>query len=158
MPQASDLQLRAANGRKYGEASLETSPGPRARETVSRLASPVLPGRFRCAELEIAGSPALVCGTGYTGEDGVELLVAPDAAVGLWDELVAAGATPAGLGARDTLRLEACYCLYGNELTEARTPIGAGLGWCCKEETGFIGAEPAPRTAPRAPRSCWCRS
>ncbi len=52
-----------------------------------------------------------------------------------------AGATPAGLGARDTLRLEVNYCLYGNDLTEERTPIEAGLGWCVKEETGFIGSE-----------------
>jgi aminomethyltransferase len=54
---------------------------------------------------------------------------------------VAVGAKPAGLGARDTLRLEACFHLYGNDMDEHRNPIEAGLGWCCKEETGFIGAE-----------------
>ncbi|MFN2611853.1 MAG: glycine cleavage T C-terminal barrel domain-containing protein, partial [Solirubrobacterales bacterium] len=54
---------------------------------------------------------------------------------------LAAGVTPAGLGARDTLRLEVCYCLYGNELSVERTPIEAGLGWCCKEGTGFVGSE-----------------
>ena len=52
-----------------------------------------------------------------------------------------AGATPCGLGARDTLRLEACFHLYGNDLSEDRDPIGAGLGWCCVEQTGFIGSE-----------------
>ena len=84
----------------------------------------------------------LVAGTGYTGEDGVELMLAPDAAGAVWDALTQAGAAPVGLGARDTLRLEACFHLYGNDLSEDRNPIEAGLGWCCKEDTGFIGAEP----------------
>jgi len=82
-----------------------------------------------------------VCGTGYTGEDGVELLAAPDDAPEVWDALVAAGVTPAGLGARDTLRLEVCFHLYGNDLTLEHDPIEAGLGWCCKEDTEFIGSE-----------------
>jgi aminomethyltransferase len=82
-----------------------------------------------------------VCGTGYTGEDGIELLVAPQDAMAVWDAVRAAGAQPVGLGARDTLRLEACFHLYGNDLSEDRDPIGAGLGWCCRENTGFIGAE-----------------
>jgi len=59
----------------------------------------------------------------------------------VWDAIVAAGATPAGLGARDTLRLEVCYHLYGNDLGEDRGPIEAGLGWCCAESTGFIGSD-----------------
>jgi aminomethyltransferase len=83
----------------------------------------------------------LVCGTGYTGEDGVELLLRPDDAPGVWDAITHAGATPVGLGARDTLRLEVCFHLYGNDMDESRNPIEAGLGWCCKEQTGFIGAE-----------------
>jgi glycine cleavage system T protein (aminomethyltransferase) len=83
----------------------------------------------------------LVCGTGYTGEDGVELLLAPEDAPALWDDLVRRGAAPAGLGARDTLRTEVCFPLYGQELTEERTPIAAGLGWCCKEDTGFVGSD-----------------
>jgi aminomethyltransferase len=94
------------------------------------------------AVLTVAGAPGtLVAGTGYTGEDGVELLVAPAHAAAVWDAVTAAGATPVGLGARDTLRLEACFHLYGNDLSEDRGPIGAGLGWCCKEDTGFIGSE-----------------
>jgi aminomethyltransferase len=87
----------------------------------------------------------LVCGTGYTGEDGVELLIAPDRAAEVWDAVVAGGAAPVGLGARDTLRLEACFHLYGNDLSEDRGPIEAGLGWCCKEATGFIGADAVAR-------------
>jgi aminomethyltransferase len=108
---------------------------------VGGLADGELPGRMRTAELGIAGAEALVCGTGYTGEDGVELLLAPDAAARVWDALLAGGATPAGLGARDTLRLEVCFHLYGNDMDEGRNPIEAGLGWCCVEDTGFVGSE-----------------
>jgi aminomethyltransferase len=89
----------------------------------------------------VAGVPALICGTGYTGEGGVELLVPPDRAVVVWDALLGMGVEPAGLGARDTLRLEVCFHLYGNDLMEERGPIEAGLGWCCKEDTGFVGSE-----------------
>ncbi len=117
--------------------------GPDARALLAPLlgAGQELPARFRTAELTVAGAPALVCGTGYTGEDGVEILCAPDAAPAVWDALLAAGVAPAGLAARDTLRLEACFHLYGNDLMESRGPIEAGLGWCCKEATGFVGAE-----------------
>jgi aminomethyltransferase len=59
----------------------------------------------------------------------------------VWDAIVGAGARPAGLGARDTLRLEACFHLYGNDMDEERNPIEAGLGWACKEDTGFVGAD-----------------
>ncbi len=115
--------------------------GPHAREIVGALAEALLPARMTATAGRIAGIAALVCGTGYTGEDGVELLVAPEDAPALWDALLAAGATPAGLAARDTLRLEACFHLYGNDLTSERNPIEAGLGWCCKEDTGFIGSD-----------------
>lgn len=115
--------------------------GPRAREIVQGLAEEPLPARMTAAPGRIAGAQALICGTGYTGEDGVELLLAPVDAPGVWDSLVSAGATPAGLAARDTLRLEACFHLYGNDLSVDRGPIEAGLGWCCKEDTGFIGSD-----------------
>ncbi len=115
--------------------------GPAARALVQSLADGPLPPRFHIAQRRVAGAAMLVCGTGYTGEDGVELLLDPRDAVTVWDALVAGGALPVGLGARDTLRLEACYHLYGNDLSVDRDPIGAGLGWCCKEETGFIGSE-----------------
>jgi aminomethyltransferase len=115
--------------------------GPEARELLTPFADAALPARFRTADLHVAGAPALVCGTGYTGEDGVEILCAPADAGTVWDAVIAAGAAPAGLAARDTLRLEACFHLYGNDLMESRGPIEAGLGWCCKEATGFVGAE-----------------
>lgn len=115
--------------------------GPDARGIVANLAAGELPARFRTADLGVAGAQCLVCGTGYTGEDGVEILCPPDHAPALWDALVAGGAVPAGLGARDTLRMEVCFHLYGNDLTDDRNPIEAGLGWCCKEDTGFVGSE-----------------
>jgi aminomethyltransferase len=115
--------------------------GPVARSIVNGLAEGDLPPRMHTATLRVAGGKALVCGTGYTGEDGVELLMAPEGAPDLWEALLAAGATPAGLGARDTLRMEVCFHLYGNDMDEHRNPIEAGLGWCCKEETRFIGSE-----------------
>jgi aminomethyltransferase len=115
--------------------------GPRARALVAELADGQLPARFHCCQRTVAGVPMLVCGTGYTGEDGVELLIAPDRAPAAWDALLEAGVAPCGLGARDTLRLEACFHLYGNDMDESRNPIEAGLGWCCKEQTDFIGAD-----------------
>jgi glycine cleavage system T protein (aminomethyltransferase) len=115
--------------------------GPDARAILGRLTPDELPARFRTANITLQGVDLLACGTGYTGEDGCELLLPPDGAVTVWDALLEAGVTPAGLGARDTLRLEVCFHLYGNDMDESRNPIEAGLGWCCKEQTGFIGAE-----------------
>jgi aminomethyltransferase len=115
--------------------------GPDARAAVARLAAGELPRRFRTASLAVAGVECLVCGTGYTGEDGVELLLPPEGAGTVWDALLGEGVVPAGLGARDTLRLEVCFHLYGNDLSEDRNPIEAGLGWCCKLDTGFIGSD-----------------
>jgi aminomethyltransferase len=115
--------------------------GPLARGIVQAISDRPLPARMRAARRRLAGAQALVCGTGYTGEDGVEILCAPEHAAALWDELVRRGAAPAGLAARDTLRLEVCFHLYGNDLMVQRGPIEAGLGWCCKEDTHFIGAE-----------------
>jgi aminomethyltransferase len=126
---------------RAGEFAMVAVQGPRARALVRGLTDGNLPARFHACERTVAGAAMLVCGTGYTGEDGVELLLSPDDAPGVWDAITAAGATPAGLGARDTLRLEACFHLYGNDLSEDRGPIEAGLGWCCKEQTGFIGSE-----------------
>ncbi len=126
---------------RLGDYAMLAVQGPRARELVQAISDAPLPQRMTAAPRRLTGAEVLVCGTGYTGEDGVELLVAPDDAAGLWDELVRRGAIPAGLAARDTLRLEACFHLYGNDLSTERSPIEAGLGWCCKEDTGFIGAE-----------------
>ncbi|MGI8731223.1 MAG: glycine cleavage system aminomethyltransferase GcvT [Solirubrobacteraceae bacterium] len=115
--------------------------GPVAREIVQAIADSPLPHRMTAARGIVFGRDAIVCATGYTGEDGVELLVDPGAAPALWEEIVRRGAVPAGLAARDTLRLEACLHLYGNDLSAERGPIEAGLGWACKEDTGFIGSD-----------------
>jgi aminomethyltransferase len=106
---------------------------------------------YHCLPGSVAGFPAIISRTGYTGEDGFELYVAAADAPALWQKLLAAGAPegllPAGLGARDTLRLEAGYCLYGHELSEEITPLEAGLGWTVKLEKGadFIGREALAR-------------
>jgi aminomethyltransferase len=118
--------------------------GPNAREILARHLEGEQPQRMRIVEAKVAGVDCLVAGTGYTGEDGVELLIPPDGATSVWDALTEAGAKPAGLGARDTLRLEVCFHLYGNDLDEDHNPIEAGLGWCCKRETNFIGAGALP--------------
>jgi glycine cleavage system H protein len=78
--------------------------------------------------------------------------VTPEDATNVWDTLIGGGAGPAGLGARDTLRLEVNYCLYGNDLSEERTPIEAALGWCVKEDTGFIGSEACRRIREEGPQ------
>ena len=134
-----------------GQFAMLAVQGPAARELVTRLADGPLPQRMHCCERSIGAVGALVCRTGYTGEDGVELLLDPADAPGAWDAIVGGGATPAGLGARDTLRLEVCFHLYGNDMDEHRNPIEAGLGWCCKEATGFIGAEPIARVRAEGP-------
>jgi glycine cleavage system T protein (aminomethyltransferase) len=126
--------------------------GPRAREIVGAMADAPLPARMHAATQRVAGVEMLVCATGYTGEDGVELLLQPDDAPALWDELVGRGVTPAGLGARDTLRLEACFHLYGNDLSTERGPIEAGLGWCCVEDTNFIGSDAVRAVRAAGPR------
>ena len=125
--------------------------GPHARAIAGAALSIELPPRMRVAHARIGGRPALVCGTGYTGEDGVELLLDPEIAPAIWVELLDAGVVPCGLGARDTLRLEACFHLHGNDLTPDRNPIEAGLGWCCKEATGFVGAEPIAKVRREGP-------
>jgi aminomethyltransferase len=125
--------------------------GPQARALVASLADGNLPTRMHVCERTVAGASMMVCGTGYTGEAGVELLLDPRDAPAVWDALVAGGAAVIGLGARDTLRLEVCFHLYGNDLSEDRDPIGAGLGWCCKEQTGFIGSEALARVRASGP-------
>jgi aminomethyltransferase len=96
---------------------------------------------FTHAMGEVGGVEVMVCRTGYTGEAGVELMCASEDAVALWDAVVAAGATPCGLGARDTLRLEVCYPLHGNDITQDTDALSAGLGWVCALDKEFTGAE-----------------
>ena len=112
--------------------------GPTA---LSLIELPELPP-FGFTQADVAGVPAIVARTGYTGEPGVELMVASERAGELWDAIVAAGAVPCGLGARDTLRLEVCYPLYGNDLSLEHTALEAGLGWVCALDTkDFTGAQ-----------------
>ena len=104
--------------------------GPRAREVVASVAPGAeTVGRFRLQEFSFGGATCLVAGTGYTGEDGVECAVPLEVAEQLWQALTEAGAVPAGLGARDTLRLEAGLPLHGHELGKGLTPLHAGLEW-----------------------------
>ena len=90
---------------------------------------------------EIDGIEVMVNRTGYTGERGVELMTPAEDAPALWDAVVARGAKPCGLGARDTLRLEVCYPLHGNDISPETDAISAGLGWCCALDTEFTGVE-----------------
>jgi glycine cleavage system T protein (aminomethyltransferase) len=108
-------------------------------EALQRLGIDVVPFTFH--EGEVLGVECLIAGTGYTGELGCELGCAPDDAVRLWDVILDAGVVPCGLGARDTLRLEVCYPLHGNDISPERTPIEAGLGWACALEKEFTGVD-----------------
>jgi aminomethyltransferase len=90
---------------------------------------------------ELDGVEVMVNRTGYTGEEGVELACMEEDAVRLWDAILARGVTPCGLGARDTLRLEVCYPLHGNDIGPQWDAISSGLGWACALDTEFTGAE-----------------
>jgi aminomethyltransferase len=111
--------------------------GPRA---VERLGLPPAPP-FSFAEGALDGIECLVARTGYTGEQGVELLAMAEDAEPLWDAVLARGAKPCGLAARDTLRLEVCYPLHGNDITPETDAISAGLGWVCALDKEFTGVE-----------------
>jgi aminomethyltransferase len=106
-------------------------------EALPRLGVDVVPFTFRTGE--VLGVECLIAGTGYTGERGCELACAPDDAVRLWDGILEAGVIPCGLGARDTLRLEVCYPLHGNDITPERSPVEAGLAWACALDKDFPG-------------------
>ena len=119
--------------------------GPEAPELVAQLAgNPALleRKRFQYATGLLAGIPATFCRTGYTGEDGFELIVPAKQGQAAWDALMAAGAVPCGLGARDALRIEAGYPLYGHEINDITSPVEAGLMWVVKLDKGdFFGKE-----------------
>ena len=133
MPNASNTErVRAAVGGEDVTAAraVIAVQGPEARERLATFAPEAAAvGRRRVAEVELCGHRCVVAGTGYTGEDGVELAVPADAAGDVWDAVLGAEVTPAGLGARDTLRLEAGLPLHGHELGPGITPLQAGLGW-----------------------------
>jgi aminomethyltransferase len=117
--------------------------GPQAIGLVSQLFTQELAElpRFHFTTCSWQGHRVFIARTGYTGEDGVELIVDATAAEPLWNSLHQAGAVPCGLGARDVLRIEAGYPLYGHELNEDINPIEAGLGWVVSKSKQFIGAE-----------------
>jgi aminomethyltransferase len=111
--------------------------GPAARERVATVwAAAAAVGRFRVASVDWNGVACVVAGTGYTGEDGVELAVPAAEAAEVWSAVIGAGVEPAGLGARDTLRLEAGLPLHGHELGPGITPLQAGLGWVVSWDKG----------------------
>jgi aminomethyltransferase len=141
-------QHRGGRDVQVQDQTLETGmiavQGPRAVELCRGLteADPAALRYYHATPTLYRGKLVAVSRTGYTGEDGVELMVGAGQAVELWEELVARGARPCGLGARDTLRLEAAMPLYGHELTEETDPYQAGLGWAVKPEKGdFIGRD-----------------
>jgi len=119
------------------EYALLAVQGPSAIEKLGLGAA----GQFTFSEEAIAGVECLVCRTGYTGEDGCEILCMAEDAGRLWDAVLARGVTPCGLGARDTLRLEACLALHGNDITPDTDAISAGLGWTCALAKEFPGVE-----------------
>ena len=137
------------------QTSLLAVQGPHAREILAGLTVLELGGlrSYAAAEAEVAGVAALVARTGYTGEDGFELFVPWADGPELWATLLEAGRhhglVPCGLGARDTLRLEAGMPLYGNELDRETTPFEAGLGWAVQLDHDFVGREVLAGARPR---------
>jgi aminomethyltransferase len=129
------------------EYALLAVQGPRS---IDRLGLPEAPA-FTWAEGEVDGVECMVNRTGYTGEQGVELLGMADDGPALWDRVVERGAVPCGLGARDTLRLEVCYPLHGNDISPDTDAISAGLGWVCALDTEFTGVEELRRVKEAGP-------
>lgn len=127
------------------ETALLALQGPRAKDVLQPLTRTDLSavGYYRFACGDVAGVAAVISRTGYTGEDGFELYFDASGGVKIWDALMAGGeVTPAGLGCRDTLRLEMGMALYGNDIDDTRTPLEAGLGWVVKLGKGdFVGRE-----------------
>jgi aminomethyltransferase len=112
--------------------------GPDSPDVVQRVVG-TIPGRFRVATVSTDDGTAVTAGTGYTGERGAEICVSAQAAAAMWEAIVATGAVPCGLGARDTLRLEMGYPLWGQDLDPATTPLEAGLGWVVAWDHEFVG-------------------
>jgi aminomethyltransferase len=141
-------ELRGSDVRDVSdEYALLAVQGPRALE---RLGLPKATA-FTWSMGELDGVEVMINRTGYTGEEGVELACMADDASAVWDAVLARGATPCGLGARDTLRLEVCYPLHGNDIGPQWDAISSGLGWVCALETGFIGAAALEQVRARGP-------
>jgi aminomethyltransferase len=143
-----EREIRGSDVRDVSdESALLAMQGPRS---IERLELP--PARpFTFAETSIDGVEVMVNRTGYTGEDGCELLCMSEDAVRLWDALLERGAVPCGLGARDTLRLEVCYPLHGNDIGPDTDAISAGLGWACALDKDFEGVELLRRVKAEGP-------
>ena len=128
--------------------------GPAALALLAPLCEgidPLSSSPFTFAEARVAGVPCTVARTGYTGEEGAELICPASEVVELWDALIEAGAVPCGLGARDALRLEVCYPLHGNDITQDTNAIEAGLGWVCASDKQFTGSDVLERTRADGP-------
>src|SRR3954453_7829578 len=151
-PDLAWLQEREVPGAEIRDVSedyaLLAVQGPRA---LARLGLPDAPA-FTFEDGELDGVPCTINRTGYTGEAGVELLVPAGSAGELWDRVLARGAVPCGLGARDTLRLEVCYPLHGNDIGPETDAISAGLGWVCALDTEFTGGEELRRVNESGPQ------
>ena len=129
------------------EYALLAVQGPRSLERLGLDDAPA----FTFADGAVGGVDCVIARTGYTGEKGVELMCMADDATSLWDTVVERGVTPAGLGARDTLRLEVCYPLHGNDITLETDAISAGLGWVCALDKAFTGAAELRRIKEEGP-------
>ncbi|HET7523336.1 MAG TPA: glycine cleavage system aminomethyltransferase GcvT [Acidimicrobiales bacterium] len=151
MPNASNTaRVRSAIGGRdvTPERAIIAVQGPNARKRLSTVAPDAAEvGRFRVTSFSWNGAECVAAGTGYTGEDGVECRVPAEAAPSFWETLLATGVLPAGLGARDTLRLEAALPLHGHELGPGITPLEAGLEWVVSwsKPEGFRGKEALER-------------
>jgi len=143
-----ERELRGSDVRNVSdEYGLIAVQGPRSLERLGLDEAPA----FTFAESEIDGIACMVNRTGYTGEKGVELMVMADEAGALWERVLARGVKPCGLGARDTLRLEVCYPLHGNDITPDTDAISAGLGWACALGRDFTGADELRRIKEEGP-------
>ncbi|MDA8044959.1 MAG: glycine cleavage system aminomethyltransferase GcvT [Actinomycetota bacterium] len=158
MPNASNtVRVRKAIGGTdvtAGRAVIAVQ-GPDARALLAKVVPAAAEvGRFRVAPFSWRDRDCVAAGTGYTGEDGVECSVPADAALSFWETLMSLGIVAAGLGARDTLRLEAALPLHGHELGPGITPLQAGLGWVVSwtKEEGFRGRDALERERSRGPR------
>jgi len=143
-----ERELRGSEGRDASDDyPMLAVQGPRALERLGLEPA----DSFTFAMGELDGVECLIARTGYTGEQGVELICPAEDAPALWDAVVARGAVPCGLGARDTLRLEMCYPLHGNDITTETDAISAGLGWACALDKEFSGAEELRRIKAEGP-------
>jgi aminomethyltransferase len=143
-----ERELRGSDVRNVSDRyALLAVQGPRSLERLDLDEAPA----FTFAEGELDGIQCMVNRTGYTGEVGVELLVEVEDVEALWRRVVERGAKPCGLAARDTLRLEVCFPLHGNDITPETDAISAGLGWVCALDKEFTGAEELRRIKAQGP-------